>query len=451
MRKAFLVLSSLLVLASSAFAQETFFPGFQLGIKGGAGVTVGETEIIKNLMSPAAALDLGYQFTPTFGLRADIAGWQGKGYIPAYAESYKFNNAQIAIDGTFDLCNLFGGYKTRAVNPYLFLGIGGNARFNNGAPKAKLPAENLYWEGTAFSPVGRVGLGIDFRLSDLVAIELEGVENAYLDGFNSKKGDALDHQINVLAGLKFNFGANKAKKAAIAAAEAAAAAAAAEAAAAAAKAKKALDDAIAAANQAIANAQKALKANDYLPEDVAAINDLIKKLQDAIKAGDTDSIVALTKALNDAVAKADKNLADAKAAAEKAAAEKAAAEKAAYEAAKAKALQDAIQAAKLNNNDVFFTIGKTNIRSSEQYKIAKIVKKLNANPDAKVAICGFADKQTGNPEGNMVLSEERAKIVTEAIINAGIDPSRVSTFWYGDVDQVSKYAERNRVAVMVTE
>ena len=446
MRKAFLVLSSLLVLASSAFAQETFFPGFQLGIKGGAGVTVGETENLKNLLSPAAALDLGYQFTPTFGLRADIAGWQGKGFLPQYQEAYKFNDAQIAIDGTFDLCNMFGGYKSRAVNPYIFLGIGGNARFNNGAPKAKLPSENLYWEGTAFSPVGRVGLGIDFRLSDLVAIELEGVENAYLDGFNSKKGDFLDHQINVLAGLKFNFGANKAKKAAIAAAEAAAAAAAAEAAAAAAKAKKALDDAIAAANAAIANAQKALKANDYLPEDVAAINDAIKKLQDAIKAGDTDAIKAGTKALNDAVAKADKNLADAKAAAEKAAAEKAA-----YEAAKAKALQDAVQAAKLNNNDVFFTIGKTNIRSSEQYKITRLVKKLNANPDAKVAICGFADKQTGTPEGNMVLSEERAKIVTEAIINAGIDPARISTFWYGDVEQVSKYAERNRVAVMVTE
>jgi len=449
MKKAIVVLSSLLVIAS-AFAQDTFYPGFQFSLKGGAGMTVGETSF-KNLISPAGAIDFGYQFTPVFTLRADIAGWQSKGWYSTINEGYKFNNAQLAADAQFDLCNLFGGFKTRAVNPYIFLGAGANMRFNNGCDKNKLPSENLYWGDKAWSWVGRGGLGIDFRLGDAVCLVLEGVENAYSDGFNNKKGDVLDHQINVLAGLKFTFGQANKKHAAIAAAEAAAAAAAAAAAEAAAKATKALDDAIAAANAAIANAQKALKANDYLAEDVAAINDAIKNLQDAIKAGDTAAIIAGTKALNDAVAAADKNLADAKAAAAAAAAAKAAAEKAAYEAAKAKAFDAAVLAAKNNNNDVFFLIGKTNIRSCETYKITRLIKKLNANPDAKVSICGFADKQTGNPAGNMVLSEERAKIVTEALVNAGIDRSRIMTFWYGDEKQVSKYAERNRVAVMVTE
>ena len=76
MKKAFLVITSVLVLATSAFAQDVFYPGFQLGIKGGASHTVGETDFGK-LISPAAALDLGYQISPVFGLRADISGWQG--------------------------------------------------------------------------------------------------------------------------------------------------------------------------------------------------------------------------------------------------------------------------------------------------------------------------------------------------------------------------------------
>ena len=227
MKRAILVLSSVLALAVSVSAQNTFYPGFYMTLKGGAAETVGETSFSK-LISPNAAIDLGYQITPVFGLRADVSGWQGKGWYENLNSGYKFNYAQVAADATFDLCNLFG-YKERVINPYLFLGVGAAARFNNGAEQAKLPTENYYWDGTKFGVVGRAGAGIDFRLGDLVALELEVVENAHSDKFNSKVGDKLDHQIAALAGLRFNFGAANGKKVAAEAAAAAATAAAAQA------------------------------------------------------------------------------------------------------------------------------------------------------------------------------------------------------------------------------
>ena len=62
MKKVILVLSSVLALSLSVKAQD-FYPDWYFTIKGGAGETIGETTFDK-LISPAAALNLGYQFTP---------------------------------------------------------------------------------------------------------------------------------------------------------------------------------------------------------------------------------------------------------------------------------------------------------------------------------------------------------------------------------------------------
>ena len=109
MKKLFLVLTSVLVLATSAFAQDVFYPGFQLGIKGGASHTVGETNFGK-LISPAAALDLGYQISPVFGLRADISGWQGMSH-----EMMSWNAAH-PDDQTAWTESMFGGMPTATIH-----------------------------------------------------------------------------------------------------------------------------------------------------------------------------------------------------------------------------------------------------------------------------------------------------------------------------------------------
>lgn len=263
MKKVLSTIAAVLMLGSSVFAQDKFFPGWQLGIRGGAGITVGETEkVMQNLVSPAADIFVGYQFTPVFTLRADLGGWQGKG-VTSTANGlvdYKFNYLQGAADAVFDFCNI-AGYKERVVNPYGFFGIGGMLCFNNKAPKDLLPPVNKYWEGKALNILLRVGLGVDFRISDNFGLMLELVENATDDAFNSKSGDTFDHQINALAGIRFKFG-QKSKKAAYQAALAAEAAAAAQAAAEAKAAEEARIAAEAAAAQAAAEAAAAKAAEE---------------------------------------------------------------------------------------------------------------------------------------------------------------------------------------------
>lgn len=394
MKKLFLTLSVALI-SLGAFAQdpEGFFPGWYLGVKGGVSVTGGEVPITQ-LISPRAAIDLGYQFTPVFGLRAEVSGWEGKGVVFKNGGGiglYKFNFGQLNADATFDICNMFKYKYNRVVNPYLFAGIGLNTRFNNAealALKNDFPPTNYLWDTPVLSFTGRAGLGFDFRLSDLVALNIEFADNVMSDHFNSKKGSKpilgvdYDWQLTALAGLKFSFGAASKRAAAKAAAEAAAAEAA------------ALAAAKAAAEKAAAEKAAAEKA------------------------------------------------AAEKAAAERLAAERAAAEKAAAEAARAKA--------RATVENVYFTINKSNINASEVAKIDAIIALLKEYPEAVVSITGYADKATGTAKRNMVLSQERAEVVTKALVDAGIAESRITTNYYGDTRQVSEVPEENRVSICVT-
>ena len=86
-----------------------FRPHWNIQLMGGAGYTIGEANYTQ-LFSPAAALNLGWQITPAFGLRAGASGWQGKGHAIANGvEGYSFNYAQGSVDAVLDLGNLFAG------------------------------------------------------------------------------------------------------------------------------------------------------------------------------------------------------------------------------------------------------------------------------------------------------------------------------------------------------
>ena len=202
--------------AQVAFAQQSksdpsleFNPHWYGQIQGGAGYTIGETAF-KDLISPAGALSFGYQFNPTLGLRFNVAGYQGKGNVVAPLEVYKFNYLQGAFDLTLNLAQLLGYKHDRVFNPFVFLGGGVAYGFKNGANNITKtnPKEYfaLLWEKNLITPVARVGIGADFRLSDAVALTLEVNDNVLSDKFNSKKVGHPDFQFNALAGLKINFG-----------------------------------------------------------------------------------------------------------------------------------------------------------------------------------------------------------------------------------------------------
>ncbi len=239
-----MIAASLLLLGGVASAQQSktdetleFRPHWSLNVQGGVAHTRGENEFSK-LLSPAAQLSATYRFHHAMGVRFGLGGWQGKGAALTAADGYQgyaYQFAQLNADYILDLAGVFGGFNhKRVVSPYLLAGIAAGYGFNNeqAAPyKDLLP---YYWDSKLFAPVGRAGLGVDFRLGECVSLGLEGNANVLSDKFNSKRADNVDWQFNVLAGLSFRFGKNTRPSKVYAekmAAEAAAAAAAAEAAA----------------------------------------------------------------------------------------------------------------------------------------------------------------------------------------------------------------------------
>ena len=217
MKKIFVYLFALTLLPMVAFSQErevkeegqTFFkPHAYLQLQGGAAHTLGEAKFM-DLISPAAALNLGYQFSPVFGMRIGASGWQGKGGWVVPAQVYDFKFVQGNLDFVFDLASIFNGFNPeRAVTPYIFAGGGYAYGFENGATDLKTGNYNLeyLWEENKGFIGGRVGLGFNFRLSDAFALTLEGNTTILDDRFNSKKADNPDWQFNALAGFKINLG-----------------------------------------------------------------------------------------------------------------------------------------------------------------------------------------------------------------------------------------------------
>lgn len=199
---------------NSAFSQETtntkekdiFSPyWFMQGQVGGA-YTVGEATFSK-LISPTAALSFGRQFTPIWGARLQVNGWEAKGAWISPYEKYKFNYIGVNADVLINLMNLFSSYKAKRVfDLYLLGGVGFNHGFNNGANDLPNASDFTYnWE--KFNRItGRFGLQGDFRLSSRWSLNLEVNANILSDRFNSKDGGNNDWYCNALAGVTYKFG-----------------------------------------------------------------------------------------------------------------------------------------------------------------------------------------------------------------------------------------------------
>ncbi len=213
MKKLFSIVAMLCIAFVMNAQNKEFNPYWYLQLQGGAGYTVGESTFMNQVSLPAAALNLGWQFSPVVGARLNFNGYQGKGALPQQGEDllYGWNYAQGGLDFLFNLANL-GGYKAgRIFNPYIFLGAGANYAFNNGAPaKDAYPIElSKRWDNNLISPVGRAGIGADFQLGYRVALGLELACNALSDKFNSKPGSYtpdFDWQYQALVGLKIRLG-----------------------------------------------------------------------------------------------------------------------------------------------------------------------------------------------------------------------------------------------------
>jgi outer membrane protein OmpA-like peptidoglycan-associated protein len=101
---------------------------------------------------------------------------------------------------------------------------------------------------------------------------------------------------------------------------------------------------------------------------------------------------------------------------------------------------------------VFFTIDSYVVRDNQLLSVAKAAQYLIDNPDARLEVAAYADKNTGNPKHNWTLSNNRVKAVVRVLTNKfGIDKSRLTTSFYGDTVQPYDEANytKNRVAIFI--
>lgn len=192
--------------------QELFVRHWYATVMGGMAYDVGEAKF-SELLSPAAQVTFGYQFSKILGLRLGVSGWKAKNKY-AYPEAeYSWNVLQPALDLEINVSNLFFGWDSkRKLECYAL--VGGGAAYTSGNEEA-WEVNNHYginfqklWKDSRWNAVGRFGLGGRYKLSDKVALTVEGNANILPDEFNSKAGkdDNLDWRFNGLIGLTFTFG-----------------------------------------------------------------------------------------------------------------------------------------------------------------------------------------------------------------------------------------------------
>lgn len=102
--------------------------------------------------------------------------------------------------------------------------------------------------------------------------------------------------------------------------------------------------------------------------------------------------------------------------------------------------------------DVFFVINSNKIASNEESKIKEVVDFLNANPDAKVVVTGYADAGTGNDRINDAISAKRAAAVVKVLKEKyGIEEARITEDSKGAHVQPFSENDKNRVSIMVAK
>ncbi len=83
-----------------------------------------------------------------------------------------------------------------------------------------------------------------------------------------------------------------------------------------------------------------------------------------------------------------------------------------------------------NIQDIFFDYDKYDVRSDQQSRLQADATWLNQHPNVDFTIEGHCDER-GSTEYNLALGDNRANAVKNALVQDGIDASRIRTISYG--------------------
>lgn len=90
----------------------------------------------------------------------------------------------------------------------------------------------------------------------------------------------------------------------------------------------------------------------------------------------------------------------------------------------------------VNMSDVLFALNRYDLKTDAELKLAKISGILLTYPSLKLQVEGYTDN-TGSPDYNQKLSEERANAVEAFLVSQGVAPDNITAQGYGEADPVA--------------
>ena len=108
--------------------------------------------------------------------------------------------------------------------------------------------------------------------------------------------------------------------------------------------------------------------------------------------------------------------------------------------------QKAVEGKQFVLTDVNYQSGKHNIVSSSYAYLNRITSLLNENSSLKIHLKGHTDSD-GDDENNFLLSQKRAKSVSNYMINEGIDETRITYEGYGESRSIASNQSKERKRV----
>ena len=100
------------------------------------------------------------------------------------------------------------------------------------------------------------------------------------------------------------------------------------------------------------------------------------------------------------------------------------------------------------SSGVYFDTGKYSVNSKSQTTLKKLAGVFKEFPNSDILIEGHTDN-VGSETSNMTLSKQRAKSVSNFLVNEGLSSKRFTTKWYGEDqpkygNETSKNRAKNR-------
>jgi outer membrane protein OmpA-like peptidoglycan-associated protein len=97
---------------------------------------------------------------------------------------------------------------------------------------------------------------------------------------------------------------------------------------------------------------------------------------------------------------------------------------------------------------VFFQEWSAAVDGPAQDVVTKAAQWIKGHPGQPARVIGYCDP-TGTRAANILLSELRAQVVSDALVSAGVSPERISKIGRGSVQFAGSSLESRRVEVRV--